>query len=69
MTRLLLLTACLLALLTSAGCGGNHASSPAKPQPTATTGAPRDLHNIDELRIAFNAHAGEPRLIVLVSPT
>jgi len=70
MTRLLLLTGCFLALLTSAGCGSStHANSPAQAQSTSSIATPRDLHSIDELRAAFNAHPGEPRLIVLVSPT
>ena len=29
----------------------------------------RDLHEIDQLRTAFNTASREPRLIVLVSPT
>jgi hypothetical protein len=61
MTRLLAFVTGVL-MLASAGCSGsNHRS--------ASPGAPRELHSIGELRAAFNAHAGEPRLIVLVSPT
>jgi hypothetical protein len=28
-----------------------------------------DLHNIDQLKVAFNQDAGTPRLLVLFSPT
>jgi hypothetical protein len=31
--------------------------------------APHDLRSIDQLRAAFNAHPGVPRLIVIISPT
>ena len=63
--RLVQVAAALVLVLAGAGCSGaNHRSSPA---PSAD--APRELHSIGELRAAFNAHAGEPRLVVLVSPT
>jgi hypothetical protein len=61
MTRLLAFLAGTLVLAGTACSGGNH--------PSASAGAPRELHSIGELRAAFNAHAGEPRLVVLVSPT
>jgi hypothetical protein len=69
MTRLLAPLAVAFALvLAGTGCsGGNHPSASA--QAGSSAGAPRELHSIGELRAAFNAHAGEPRLIVLVSPT
>jgi hypothetical protein len=53
-----------MAALVAAGCGGGKTS--------VTTNTPRrlaDLHDVGRLRTLFNAHAGEPRLIVLVSPT
>jgi hypothetical protein len=51
-----------LALL-AAGCsGGKNAASSAQPQL-------RDLRDIGQLRSLFNTRSGEPRLIVLVSPT
>jgi hypothetical protein len=56
-------TLALLALaVLLAGCGGSsrHASTPS---------ALKDLRSVDELRTEFDAHAGEPRLIMLMSPT
>ena len=44
-----------------AGCGGSHANTNGR---TLT-----NLQDISQLRTAFNAASGEPRLIVLVSPT
>jgi hypothetical protein len=61
MTRIAAI-AIALALL-AAGCSGskNAANSP-RPQL-------RDLQDIGQLRSLFNTRSGEPRLIVLVSPT
>jgi hypothetical protein len=59
-TRCALLLA-VLALVASA-CGERRPSS----------GAPRtitDLHDISQLRSAFAKASGEPRLIVIISPT
>jgi hypothetical protein len=55
-------------LVVAAGCGGanssgSHAAS-TTPKRTLT-----DLHNVDQLKRAFNTASGEPRLIVIVSPT
>jgi hypothetical protein len=58
----------LLALaILAAGCGGGTQSSP----PARKAGADRvvELKQIAQLRTAFNAHEGVPRLIVLASPT
>jgi hypothetical protein len=56
----------LCVALLAAGCGGNNQSSSssgsAKPGIT-------ELENIGQLRNAFNAHQGIPRLVVLLSPT
>jgi hypothetical protein len=62
MTRALALRAraAALLLLVAAGCGGSH--------PKAAPAVPR-LTSIGELRDAFNRDAGEPRLVVLISPT
>jgi hypothetical protein len=65
MSRLLVLTVAVVTLAASAGCGGGRHAAAAP----SGAGSPRVLHSIGELRTAFNAHQGEPRLIVLVSPT
>ena len=77
MSRLAVL-AIVLALL-SAGCSGGKNAAPPQPQSTSAAGSttgdvpgPRqltDLRDIDQLRPLFNTRSGEPRLIVLVSPT
>ena len=60
---LLIALAATLALGAS-GCGGSrHTAS------VGTTRTLTDLHNINQLRTAFNSASGEPRLIVLMSPT
>jgi hypothetical protein len=71
------LTATLLLAL--AGCGGadnaNRSVGPTTRSATSTRGSapgPRqlvDLHDLEQLRSLFNARSGEPRLILLVSPT
>jgi hypothetical protein len=53
----------LATLLVVAGCGGSSRQTP--PPKTGLT----DLRSVDQLRTLFNAHAGEPRLILLMSPT
>jgi hypothetical protein len=62
MTRL---AAFALALaLVAAGCsGGKNTSPPSGPRQLT------DLHEIGQLRSLFNTRSGEPRLILLVSPT
>lgn len=67
-----------LALL-AAGCGGSKSAAPEQPTSTSysestTAGAPgfrqlTDLRDIGQLRSLFNTRSGEPRLILLVSPT
>ncbi len=53
-------------VLAATGCGGNGSSQ-------ATSTSPQrkltDLHNVSQLQTAFNTASGEPRLVVLVSPT
>jgi hypothetical protein len=61
MIRCALLIAVLA--LAAGGCGNSS---------HVTGGAPRtitDLHDIDQLRAAFDTASDEPRLIVIVSPT
>ncbi len=82
MTRLASAAAAVLLLLAAAGCGSGHhsqaqsaqtrgastATSPSSP----TSGGPRhltDLRDIGQLRSLFNTRSGEPRLILLASPT
>ena len=66
--------------LLAGGCGGTKNATPQQ-QPASTSAAgsttrgvpgPRqltDLRDIDQLRSLFNTRSGEPRLIVLASPT
>jgi hypothetical protein len=65
--------------LLAAGCSGGKNSTPQQPASTSaagstTNGVPgsrqlTDLRGIGQLRSLFNTRSGEPRLIVLVSPT
>jgi hypothetical protein len=67
-----------LALL-AAGCSGSKSAAPEQPGSTSasgstTRGAPAsrqltDLRDIGQLRSLFNTRSGEPRLILLASPT
>lgn len=61
-----------------AGCGSSGSGAPTSgaasgPSSVASAAAtpttPNDITDIGELRTAFNQHAGQPRLIVLMSPT
>ncbi len=82
MTRLASATAAVLLLVATAGCGnGQHSQAPtqqtkqastASSPPSATASGPRhltDLRDIGQLRSLFNTRSGEPRLILLASPT
>jgi hypothetical protein len=62
MIRAALLGAALLLAASACGGSGRNTSS-------ASASKLTDLHDIGQLRTLFNAHAGEPRLIVLVAPT
>jgi hypothetical protein len=66
MRRAALLLACAIVLLVG-GCGRQTRtpSTPAKAKSDGVT----ELRDIGQLRAAFNAHGGVPRLIVLASPT
>jgi hypothetical protein len=67
-----------LALL-AAGCSGGKNAAPQQPASTSAAGSttsgvsgPRqltDLRDIGQLRSLFNTRSGEPRLILLASPT
>ncbi len=70
MSRAVILAAIALAFLV-AGCGAATHSQPAN---STTAGSPvtgqlTDLHSIEQLSSAFNAATGQPRLVVLMSPT
>jgi hypothetical protein len=77
MSRLALIALALA--LVAAGCsGGNNAAPQQLPSTSAagstTSGIPgprqlTDLRNIGQLRSLFNTRSGEPRLILLASPT
>jgi len=82
MTRLASAAAAVLLLLAAAGCGSGHHSQAQSPQTrqastatspsSATARGPRqltDLRDIGQLRSLFNTRSGEPRLILLASPT
>lgn len=72
-------TIVLLLLATGCGSGGRRAAqSKQSTRPETTSGqanAPgagthlTDLHDIAQLQSLFNTRSGEPRLILLVSPT
>jgi ABC-type glycerol-3-phosphate transport system substrate-binding protein len=69
----------LVLALVAAGCSGGHTTAPKQSPSTSAAGStasslsgPRqliDLHDIGQLRLLFNTRSGEPRLIVLASPT
>jgi hypothetical protein len=68
--RALSLMAVTIALLVAA-CGSEPRTDPI---PKADRAAPTragvtELRSVEQLRAAFNAHDGVPRLIVLASPT
>jgi hypothetical protein len=77
MTRLALIAVALA--LMAAGCGrGNNRASQQPPPTSAAESTSRgvpgprrltDLRDIGQLRSLFNTRSGEPRLILLVSPT
>jgi hypothetical protein len=62
MRRVVLLAAMSLLVLGTSGCGhgGRVSAHPARLV---------DLRGVGQLRSLFNSRSGEPRLIVLVSPT
>ena len=63
MTKSRLFMSALLAVAILAGCGaGRNVSSAGHP-------AVAQLRSIAQLRHTFDAHAGVPRLILLISPT
>ena len=77
MIRLALIA--LVLALVAAGCSGGNKAAPKQSAPTSAAGSttsglpgPRhltDLRDIGQLRSLFNTRSGEPRLILLASPT
>ena len=51
-------------VLAASGCGGSSTKTSATAQQRLT-----DLHTISQLQTAFQKASGQPRLIVLLSPT
>lgn len=77
MIRLSLLAPTVLVLATlgcACGCGGTSGNAAEPHRQPATNGASyspslTDMRDIAQLRTLFNSASGEPRLIILVSPT
>lgn len=68
MTRTLLPALAVVLAVAAAGCHSSNESSPR----ASSTAKPRtltDIQNVDQLKRAFNTASGEPRLVVIVSPT
>ena len=55
----------VLAVLALAGCGGDETATP---ETTPADGV-QELANVLDLRAAFEADAGKPRVLFLFSPT
>jgi hypothetical protein len=55
--------ALLLVVAAVAGCGGSSA------EPRASSGEVVALKSVEQVRSAFAADAGKPRLVLLLSPT
>jgi len=68
MNRLALIVVLITCALTDAACGTSNGSS-SPPSPSGSQHQLTNLHDISQLRTAFNTASKRPRLIVLVSPT
>jgi hypothetical protein len=64
MIRAALIALIATLVLAASGCGGSSSKTSSATQRKLT-----DLHSISQLQTAFNTASGEPRLVVLVSPT
>ena len=62
--RVWLVVAALSAILL-AGCSGSEQSSTVASEPGKVT----ELTSVDTLKVTFDADAGKPRLLLLLSPT
>ena len=59
----------LLAVLALAACGGSGGNDDAAAPEAAPTDGVQELANVLDLRAAFEADAGKPRVLFLFSPT
>jgi ABC-type glycerol-3-phosphate transport system substrate-binding protein len=59
----------LLAVLALAGCGGSGGDDDATTSEAASADGVQELANVLDLRAAFEADAGKPRVLFLFSPT
>ena len=64
MIRTATITLLAAVVLAASGCGGSSTKTSATSQQRLT-----DLHTISQLQTAFQKASGQPRLIVLLSPT
>ena len=68
MKRIAITAAVAVALvLVAVGCGGHKGTAGSGPQASARGLV--DLRGVGQLRSLFNSRSGEPRLILLASPT
>jgi hypothetical protein len=59
----------VLAALALASCGGGGDGEPEAASSPAPAAQLTDIEGVLELRAAFNADSGRPRLVLLLSPT
>ena len=59
----------VLAVLALAGCGGSGGGNETAAPEAAPADGVQDIANVLDLRAAFEADAGKPRLLFLFSPT
>jgi ABC-type glycerol-3-phosphate transport system substrate-binding protein len=59
----------VLAVLALAGCGGSGGGDETAGQEAASADGVQELANVLDLRAAFEADAGKPRVLFLFSPT
>ena len=68
MNRLTLIVVLIICVLPAAACGTSNRSS-VPPSSSGSQHQLTNLHDISQLRKAFNTASKRPRLILLVSPT